>query len=117
MNISFALTTPQVRAREKTVTRRIGWLGLKEGAILQACEKCQGLGKGGKIVVICKIKVKSVRRERLDRLVTDLDYGSREVVAEGFPSMHPAQFIAFFLQTHKASNARGLITRIEFEYL
>jgi len=40
-NISFALTTQQVRNRTKTVTRRAGWLFLKAGDIL--CD-LDGLG-------------------------------------------------------------------------
>jgi hypothetical protein len=47
--ISFMLTQPQIRARTKTVTRRMGWKDLKPGTLLMAAEKCQGLGKGGKI--------------------------------------------------------------------
>ena len=31
LNMSFALTTPQVRSQEKDVTRRLGWDDLKPG--------------------------------------------------------------------------------------
>lgn len=48
-NMSFMLTTQQVIDRTKTVTRRLGWKHLKPGELFWACEKCQGLGKGGKI--------------------------------------------------------------------
>ena len=44
-NISFSMTTEQVRRREKTVTRRLGWSDLKPGTILQAVEKAQGLDR------------------------------------------------------------------------
>jgi len=42
-NISFALTTKQIRNRSKTVTRRLGWLHIKKGDVLNACVKCMGL--------------------------------------------------------------------------
>lgn len=45
-NISFAMTTGQVRRREKTVTRRMGFQYLELGEILNACVKCQGLKPG-----------------------------------------------------------------------
>ena len=40
--MSFSMTTPQVRARTKTVTRRLGWRFLKPGVVLWAVEKAQG---------------------------------------------------------------------------
>jgi hypothetical protein len=48
-NISFALTTAQVRARTKTVTRRVGWTFLKPGDLLQPVVKCRGLKKGERV--------------------------------------------------------------------
>jgi len=50
-NMSFFLTTDQIRNKTKTVTRRDGWLFLKPGDIVQACVKCQGLKKGEKILI------------------------------------------------------------------
>ena len=40
-NISFALTTPQFKARTKTVTRRKGWLMLQPGDPVQECWWCE----------------------------------------------------------------------------
>jgi len=122
------MTTPQVRMSflgacagdsvlEKDVTRRFGWLFVKKGDILNACEKCQGLGKGGKIVRICQIRVKSVRREYLNRMITEPRYGRKEVRREGFPNMTAAQFVAFFCQGHAGVTPGSVITRIEFEYV
>lgn len=51
-NMSFMLTTAQIRDRSKTVTRRLGWWNLRVGDVVMACEKCQGLGKGGKIITL-----------------------------------------------------------------
>ncbi len=48
--MSFRLTAEQMRARTKTVTRRLGWSSLKPGDIVQPVEKAQGLRKGEKVV-------------------------------------------------------------------
>jgi hypothetical protein len=64
-NISFTLTTAQVRARSKTVTRRIGWENLKAGTLLCAVEKGQGLKKGERAKKLGVIRVTNVRREEL----------------------------------------------------
>jgi hypothetical protein len=95
-NISFALTTAQFRARSKTVTRRSGWRKLKVGEVLCAVEKGQGLKRGEKLVRLGCIKVTDVRREPLCRLLDDADYGSAEVVHEGFPTQSPSEFVEFF---------------------
>jgi len=48
-NMSFMLTKPQMRARTKTVTRRLGWWLLKPGEIIMAVEKSRGRKKGNKL--------------------------------------------------------------------
>lgn len=118
MNISFTLTTEQVKARSKFVTRRLGWRNLKPGQVLTACEKCQGLRKGQHPVKLGKIRVKSVRRERLDEIedISSPNYGPCEVINEGFPGMRPMDFVAMFCK-HNGCTADTEITRIEFEYL
>lgn len=82
--MSFSLTTEQMRARTKRVTRRLGWLTLKPGTELLAVEKAMGLRKGEHAVPIGRIRVVSVRRERLDELVNRArpDYGDAEMVLE-----------------------------------
>lgn len=119
-NISFALTTEQVRSRQKTVTRRMGWAALKQGELLSAVVKSQGLKKGEKVERITTIRVRDVRREFLDRLAADLDYGFAETTREGFPEGHPwhwpSEFIAFFCRSHKCQPT-DLVTRIEYEYV
>jgi hypothetical protein len=120
-NISFMLTTPQIRARTKTVTRRNGWRSLKAGDVLCAVEKSQGLGKGGKVKRICMIRVVSARQEKLRAMTDDIDYGLSECVREGFPPEHPnslpTQFVEFFCASHRGVTPDSEITRIEFEYL
>jgi hypothetical protein len=110
-NISFALTTDQVRNRIKTVTRRDGWLNLKSGEILNAVEKGMGLKKGEKVKIICQIRVISSTRERLS------DITQEEVIKEGFTKMTPYNFVGMFCQSHKGCYPDKEITRIEFEYV
>jgi len=114
-NMSFSHTTEQMRARTKTVTRRIGWLGLKPGDLLQAVEKAMGLGKGGKVRRLGVIRVLTVRRERLDELVRPGSYGAEEMVKEGFPELDPQDFmLRYFVEKIEPNE---LITRIEFEHV
>lgn len=109
-NISFMLTTEQVRNRTKTVTRRLGWDGLKAGTILNACEKCQGLKAGEKVKVICQIRVKLVRHQPLNWITIE------DCKREGFPEMSPAEFVDFFCK-HNKCGPHTLVNRIEFEYV
>lgn len=74
-NISFMLTTPQFIDGSKDVTRRLGWLFLREGEELMGVEKSQGLGKGGKIKKLGLIRVASVRREPLLEMTANPEYG------------------------------------------
>lgn len=113
--MSFALTTPQVRARTKTVTRRLGWTTLKPGDLLQPVEKVMGFKPGEKVKRVGKpIRIVSVRREPLGDLEA---YGRDELAREGFPKMSPLEFITMFSQANKGCNGGTPVTRIEFEYV
>ena len=120
-NMSFALTTSQLKDRSKDVTRRLGWEFLKPGDLVQPVLKAMGLKPGEKIVRLgAPIRIVSVRRERLDRMLTDLDYGIDEVRREGF-ELHPtyrwpSEWVQMFCNTHKGCTPASLITRIEFAY-
>ena len=115
-NMSFFYTTEQMRARSKSVTRRLGWAFLKPGDLLQAIEKGQGLKVGEHVRKLGVIRVLSVRRERLDELVRPGSYGREEMVKEGFPALDPQAFmLRFFVKQHIDPNEQ--VTRIEFEYL
>lgn len=119
-NMSFALTTHQVRSRIKTVTRRLGWLHLQPGDRVQAVVKCMGLRKGEKIEPLAVIRITDVRREQLRCITDDLLYGASECEREGFgdhPSLRfPHEFERFFCSTHKDCTPESVVTRIEFEY-
>lgn len=135
-NISFALTTEQIRNRTKTVTRRLGWKNLKKGDILNACVKCMGLKKGEKPEKLCQIRVVDVRLEPLNfmesqegaaRFVKDLmdfwndvdypkDYGNTEAAKEGFPNLTGSEFVGMFCENMRCEPETE-VTRIEFEYL
>lgn len=109
-NISFFLTTQQIREKRKTVTRRLGWWRLKSGTILNACVKCQGLKKGEKIEVLCQIRVLSTKEEPLYAITQE------ECIKEGFPEMTPSQFILMFI-SHMKCSFNTPVNRIEFEYI
>lgn len=108
-NMSFMLTTDQIRSRTKIVTRRVGWKFLKPGDVLWACEKCQGLRPGEKINRLCKIRVTSVSQEQLCRI------SQEDVWREGF-SMSPVRFVEFFC-SHMKCDPTDFVNRIEFEYV
>lgn len=110
-NISFALTTEQVRKRTKTVTRRLGWTFLKPGTLLQPVEKCQGLKKGERIAKIGgPVRVVSVRRTPLNTI------DKVDCIAEGFPELTAQEFVDFFCK-HNGCAPGHDVTRIEFEYM
>lgn len=117
MNTSFSLTKPQIRDRSKTVTRRIGKRQYKPGQILQAVEKNRGLKKGEHVVVMAKLRVVSARWEPLHQMYHEKGYGKKEVIKEGFPDMTPADFIKFFIATHRGCTFWTDVQRIEFEYI
>lgn len=117
-NISFALTTEQIRNRTKTVTRRLGWKNLKVGEILNACVKCMGLKPGEKIERLAQIRVVSVRSEVLTAIYFKHkgSYGNSEAAKEGFPNMTGVQFVEMFCK-HMGVDTDAQVTRIEFEYV
>lgn len=115
--MSFSLTTEAMRAKTKTVTRRLGWTMLKPGDRLMACEKVMGRRHGEPLMKIGEIEVTSIRRERLDRLTLEPLYGAKEISLEGFPRMTPWEFQRFFIKSHKGCQEFTMVTRIEFRHL
>ena len=96
--MSCSLTTPAVRARTKTVTRRHvdSWRDLKPSDELVLIEKGMGLPKGARQVVLARVLVDDVRVEPLGRI---LDEGPEGVAREGL-DMTPAEFVRFWQQSH-----------------
>jgi hypothetical protein len=111
--MAFSLTTPQVQARTKTVTRRagMGWLALKPGMHVQAVEKGMGLKKGETVKRLAELRIVDVRLEPL------LAIDQADVNAEGFPEMTPHEFIAFFCRTHRGIEPTHEVVRVQFEYV
>lgn len=109
-NMSFALTTDQVRNQTKTVTRRLGWATLTPGTLLQPVVKGMGLKKGESPEKIGPpVRVVSVRRESL----TEMSHA--ECRREGFPDKGPTWFVEMFAK-HNGCQWNDEVTRIEFEY-
>lgn len=108
-NMSFMQTAPQMRARTKTVTRRLGWTFLRPGEIIKACERARGLRRE-EIPVIALIRVVDVRREPLNAITRE------DCIKEGYPDRAPEDFIALYGAANRCAPDRP-VTRIEFEFM
>ncbi|WP_328435528.1 ASCH domain-containing protein [Nocardia puris] len=109
--MSVSLTEPQVRARTKTVTRRLGWTMLQPGERITLCRKVMGRRHGEPLIRLTDVEILSTRREPLAAIThTDL-------TAEGFPDMSIPEFIEFFCATHRGCRPDTTVTRIEWRYL
>jgi hypothetical protein len=114
-NMSFAMTTPQFRARTKTVTRRFGWWFLQPGDIVMGVERSRGLKKGEKVTRLGLIRIVSVAAEPA-AAITGYRRPAEELAAEGFPDMAPAAFVAMLCKANGRDRSEQL-NRIAFEYL
>ena len=109
-NMSFALTTEQIRRQTKTVTRRCGWCFAKVGDRVQPVVKGQGLPKGERVERIGG----PIRFTAVDRVVLG-DISPQDVYREGFPEMTQREFVAMF-KKHNGGLRDQLVTRIAFVY-
>ena len=109
------LTAQQIIDGTKTVTRRFGWDHLKLGEKIMACEKCQGLGKGGKINRLRMIEIVSFKKEQADEIIR-YDQPEKECAREGFPDMSPVDFVEMLCKANSRPPTDTL-NRIEFRYL
>lgn len=105
--ISFAMTIGQYLDGSKTVTRRLGWGGLKAGDRLMAVEKCMGIASGEHQVELGEIEVVDVGRETLSAIT------AADVVAEGFPEMTRGEFVDMFCHAMRC-RPWDTVTVIEF---
>src|SRR3990172_1536646 len=108
-NMSFFLTTAQIKARTKSVTRCAGWVFLKPGDQIRAVVKAQGLKPGEKIQPLAVLEIVSVRKEPLDAIT------QADCALEGFPEMSPAEFVEMFCK-HMLYRPEFPVNRIEFQY-
>lgn len=108
--MSVSLTEPQVRARTKTVTRRLGWKFAKVGDQIMLCRKVMGRRSGEPLVRICPVEIIDIRREPLWE-ITDED-----VAREGFDGDDRFDFIEFFCEAMRCT-PDAEVTRIEWRYL
>lgn len=132
--MSFAATVPQMRARTKTVTRRLGWCTLRPGDRLLACEKT-GVRVEDR-VELGVIEVVDVRREPIeaiqdhDSIIEDAEHRIRhgiecdeelrnaECTAEGFPGLSGCEFIDAFCRINGVIGKDVVeVTRIEFRFV
>lgn len=110
--MSFGLTKEQMRARTKTVTRRLGWEHLEPGERILAVDRVMGFKPGQRAEILGQIRVTDIRRERLDHLARDPD----DVAREGFPEMTAQEFVEMFCAAMRVT-PDATVTRIEFQHL
>jgi hypothetical protein len=108
--MSFMLTVPQCRRKEKTVTRRQGWWFLKRGDFVQQVEKGQGLKKGEHVKKIHVIRIVSVQPWPIWAIWPE------DVIREGFPGKSTEWFVEMYCR-HNRVKPHEPCNRIEFEYL
>lgn len=104
------MTTGQIKAQTKTVTRRFGWWFLKPGDEVRGVEKAMGLKKGEKIKPLAMVRIVSTRAESLNAIT------QTDVIREGFPDWTPEQFVQMLVD-HYGVSPTATVNRIEFEYL
>lgn len=120
--MSVAYTTEHCRQRVKHVTRRRNWwldkngrLLLNTGDTLALCPRVRGLAREA-LDIVAVVKVDSLRREPLRRLLDDPGYGAEEMTLEGFPGMDPAEFIRRYF-TPQRIGLDDEVTRIQWTYV
>ena len=107
--MSFSLTKRALLDGTKTVTRRLGWLGLRAGDKVLAVSKCMGLKHGESAEVYGVVTVKRVDRVPLDSIT------SEDCAREGFPQYEPAEFVAMFCKAMRCLPSDD-VARIEFDF-
>jgi len=110
VNVSFALTKPQILAQTKTVTRRSGKRQYHAGQLVNAVDRVMGFKKGEHPVKLALLRVVSSRWEPLDVITHE------ECILEGFPDYGPQGFIAMYCRANKVK-PDSLVQRIQFEYV
>lgn len=116
--MSVALTEAAVRARTKTVTRRLGWWTdkngrrlLRTGDQLTLCRKVMGRRTGEPLVRIAQVEVVDATRQQLL-----IDNTGHDAALEGFPDWTWWEFVRFFQREMRCSITQP-VTRIEWRFL
>jgi hypothetical protein len=116
--LSVSLTEAAVVAREKTVTRRLGWWTdrndrrlVRPGDRLQLCRKVMGRRPGEPLVRLALVEVTDVSRQQLWIQNTRC-----EAALEGFPDWSWDQFVEFFCREMRCHPTTH-VTRIAWTYL
>lgn len=107
-NMSFSMTTQQMRDETKTVTRRFGWWFLKRGDRVMVVEKAMGLKKGEKIKRLYPIEIISTRSEKLNEITKE------DCIKEGFPEYTQGEFVLLIMVKFKCPPDK-IVNRIEFK--
>lgn len=128
--MSVAMTADAVIERRKFVTRRKGWWLDKNGRPLlhvgdplTLCRKVQGRKPDEPLERLANVVVVSIRREPLCAVAGPYIVGQNgnttwpEVIAEGFPHMHPHEFMRRFFIEPQSIGVMDDVTRIEYRYL
>ncbi len=122
--MSVSMTEQAVLDRIKRVTRRKGWWKDKNerrlvvpGDRLMLCRKVMGRKKDEPLVRLVEVEVLAIRREPLALLARDTEYARAEVAMEGFPGMHPPDFVDKFFVQAQGMTYLDQVTRIEWRYL
>lgn len=109
-NMSFSMTTNQIIAGTKTVTRRFGWWFLLPNDLVRPVRKAMGLKKGEKIEPLRgPLRIVGTIAEPLYHM-TDA-----ECVLEGFPEMTAENFVEMLCHHYRCAQDET-VNRIEFEY-
>lgn len=113
MSVSF--TEGAVRARRKTVTRRLGWRFLQPGQHVTLCRKVMGRRAGEPLERIAEVEIVSVRREPLAAITAG------DIIREGFATAagyraDRERFLSLF-RDHMKAGPETIVTRIEWRYL
>ena len=100
-----------MRARTKTVTRRLGWWFLKPGDFVMAVEKSRGRRAGEEMVRIAPIRILETGAESLKKI------DAEDVRREGFAPMSRNDFVDHFCETHRGCTPETKVNRIAFEFV
>lgn len=116
--MSVSHTEDAVVAREKTVTRRLGWRFLKPGDRLCLVRKAMGRRAGEPLVRLAEGEVVSVRREPLEAMTHEdvREGGDYLPLVQDMGETYADAFVRWFSKAFGCAPDAD-VTRIEWRYL